>query len=283
MTGSAKPDMPRRMQIAPLPPPSLSARELQEAADYLQRARLDAREVERITVRHAGLNLGDAYAIQDAGIERRSAAGEKVIGLKMGLTSKAKREQMNLDSPIYGVLTDRMRVRDTFELKGKIHPKIEPEVAFVIGQELSGKPSLEQALAACSSIHCAMEILDSRFVGFKYFSLPDVVADNSSSAFFVLGEKAVSPKDVTVEQLAQIELDMRVNGTTAQKALASEISGNPLMSIVQLCEILAQRSKRLPAGSIVLAGAATQAVQLEAGMRVSLNAGALGEVAVAVA
>jgi 2-oxo-3-hexenedioate decarboxylase len=228
------------------------------------------------------LNLGDAYAIQDGGVERRRAAGEQVIGLKMGLTSKAKREQMKLDSPIYGVLTDRMRVHGEYSLKGSIHPKIEPEVAFVIGQELSGKVTLQQALAACTSIHAAMEILDSRFIGFKYFSLPDVVADNSSSSFFVLGEKAVRPADVTVEQLAAIDLDMRVNGQTAQKASSAEISGNPLMSIVQLCEILAQRGKKLPAGSIVLAGAATQAVQLEPGMRVSLAAGVLGEVQVGI-
>ncbi len=118
-----------------------------------------------------------------------------------------------------------------------------------------------------------MEILDSRFVGFKYFSLPDVVADNSSSWMFVMDEQGVSPATLTVEALATIELDMRVNGVTAQKASAAEISGNPLMSIVQLCQILHQRGKTLPAGSIVLAGAATQAVQLEKGMHVSLAAG----------
>lgn len=266
------------MHIAPLPPASLSAREMKEAADYLHLARLDVREVERLTVRHAAMNLSDAYAIQDAGIERRVASGEKIIGLKMGLTSKAKREQMKLESPIYGVLTDRMRVRGELPMSG-IHPKIEPEVAFIIGKELSGpRVTMKDALAACTSVHAAMEILDSRFVGFKYFSLPDVVADNSSSWMFVMDEQGVSPAKLTVEALATIELDMRVNGTTAQKASAAEISGNPLMSIVQLCQILHQRGKKLPAGSIVLAGAATQAVQLEKGMHVSLAAGVLGGV-----
>jgi 2-oxo-3-hexenedioate decarboxylase len=270
------------MHIAPLPPLSLSAAEIAAAAEYLTKARQEAREVERLTVRHPELNLADAYAIQDVGIEHRVQRGEKVIGLKMGLTSKAKREQMKLESPIYGVLTDQMRARDVFSLAGTIHPKIEPEVAFLIGRELSGAITMQEALAACEGVAAAMEILDSRFVGFKYFSLPDVVADNSSSSCFVMSDRLVSPTALSVEQLAGIELDMRVNGTTAQKASSAAISGNPLMSIVQLCEILAQRGRVLPKGSIVLAGAATQAVQLEDGMAVSLSAGVLGEVDVRV-
>jgi 2-oxo-3-hexenedioate decarboxylase len=271
------------MQLAPLPPPSLSADAIAAAAAHLNDARLQAREVERLTVGHPSLNLGDAYEIQDAGLALRVVAGENVIGLKMGLTSKAKREQMKLDSPIYGVLTDRMRVRETYSLAGTIHPKIEPEVAFVIGRDLEGAITVEQALAACDGIYAAMEILDSRFVGFKYFSLPDVVADNSSSSMFVMSERKVSPSALTVEALAQIPLDMRVNGTSAQKALSAEISGNPLLSIVQLCAILAQRGRGLTKGSIVLAGAATQAVQLERGMVVSLDAGVLGELSVQIA
>ncbi len=268
--------------IAALPPPSLSEAELDAAAEFLHLARLEGREVERLTVKYPGLNLGDAYAIQDRGIARREANKEKIIGLKMGLTSKAKREQMNLDSPIYGVLTNVMRVRDVFTLKGSIHPKIEPEIAFVIGQELSGDISLEQALEACTGVTSAMEILDSRFIGFKYFSLPDVVADNSSSSMFVMGEKLTPPSALTVKKLAHFVMDMQVNGKSVQSAKSSEISGNPLQSIVQLCAILAQRGRKLPAGSIVLAGAATQAVQLEPDMRVKLTVEVLGDTAVRV-
>ncbi|MBI3555049.1 MAG: fumarylacetoacetate hydrolase family protein [Deltaproteobacteria bacterium] len=259
---------------------------LLELAKILDSALLETREVERLTAKVPDLKLDDAYRIQDEGIKFRLARGEKLIGLKMGLTSKAKREQMNLSSPVYGVLTDRMQQRDgeVFSLKGKIHPKIEPEIAFIIGKrELRGRVTAQQALEACSGICAAMEILDSRFVGFKYFSLPDVVADNSSSAYFVLSSKVHDPGKFDLASLAKLQMSMEVDGKPVQTAFSSEISGNPVNSIVQLCEILDSRGLVLPAGSIVLAGAATQAVQLVAGMKVCLRVPTLGEVSLVVA
>jgi 2-oxo-3-hexenedioate decarboxylase len=260
---------------------SLSPNQIQEHARELDQSMLDAREQERLTVRHPELSLEDAYRIQTAGIARRISRGEKLIGLKMGLTSEAKRKQMNLDLPIYGALTDRMRIEEgsIFSLQGKIHPKIEPEIAFVMGKEIRGVPSLEESLDACSGVCAAMEILDSRYVGFKYFSLPDVVADNSSSAYFVLGKTLLNPR---AENWAELEMVMEVNGKPSQSALAREISGNPVQSIVQLCELLSAHGLALPAGSIVLAGAATQAVQLETGMEIKLRVQKLGEVGVRV-
>ncbi len=250
-------------------------------AKIIDDALLEAREIERLTATHPELNLTDAYRVQDEGIALRLARGEKLVGLKMGLTSKAKRDQMNLDSPIYGVLTDRMQVAagGKFSLKGKIHPKIEPEIAFIVARDLKGPVTAEQALAACSGVCVAMEILDSRFIGFKYFSLPDVVADNCSSAYFVLSDQLHKPGEF---DLGPLEMVMEVNGKPVQSASASAISGNPVNSLVQLCEIMASRGLTLKAGSIVLAGAATQAVALEAGMKVKLTVQKLGSVEVTV-
>lgn len=258
---------------------SLSQNQIADLAKHLDQATLEAREVERLTIRHADLSLSDAYSIQEAGIRLRLGRGERQIGLKMGLTSEAKRKQMNLKSPCYGVLTDRMQIEDgaVFSLKNKIHPKIEPEIAFIVARELKGRITLDEALAACSGVCAAMEILDSRFLNFKYFSLPDVVADNSSSSYFVLGRTLVSPR---AADWAKLEMVMEVNGQVAQKALSEAISGNPVQSIVQLCELLDERGLALPAGSIVLAGAATQAVQLEPGMEVRLKVQDLGTVTV---
>lgn len=260
---------------------SLKPEQILELARYLDQGMLEARELERITVQHTGLDLPDAYRIQDGGIALRRARGEKLVGLKMGLTSEAKRQQMNLKSPCYGVLTDKMRVEEgsTFSLQGKIHPKIEPEIAFIIKHELKGRVTREQALAACLGVCAAMEILDSRYVGFKYFSLPDVVADNSSSSYFLLGRNVLPP---SAANWANLEMVMEVNGRPAQSARSSEISGDPVLSIVQLCELLDERGLSLSAGSIVLAGAATQAVQLEPGMDVRLKVQRLGEVSVRV-
>jgi 2-oxo-3-hexenedioate decarboxylase len=252
---------------------------IQPLARRLQDARKEAREVERLTQEVPALSLEDAYAIQEAGERLRIEAGERRVGLKMGLTSEAKRKQMSLDSPVYGVLTDRMQIPDggTLPLKGSIHPKIEPEIAFKVGKELRGAITLEQAASACEGVTAAMEILDSRYVGFKYFSLPDVVADNSSSSLFVVSK--------TWHPLAGLELDklemaMSVNGEVKQRAVSNAISGHPLISIVQLCELLAKRDRALPAGSIVMAGAATVAEMLHAGDRVELTVVGLGSVSV---
>lgn len=261
---------------------ALTAQNHQELARLLDQARLEAREVPPLTRTHAELPLRDAYAIQAEGIRLRTARGERVIGLKMGLTSEAKRKQMNLDSPVYGVLTDKMQVQagGVFRLQGFIHPKIEPEIAFRTSRELRGKISREEALDACSSAMAAMEILDSRYVDFKYFSLPDVVADNSSSSMFVLGTTERPPREL---ELAKLPMSMEVNGVQVQSALSSAISGDPLLSVVQLCELLSERGESLPAGSIVLAGAATVAHMMKPGDQVRLSVEGLGSVSVSVA
>lgn len=255
---------------------------VQELAEYLDTALLDGREVDRISNRYAaGFTLQDAYAIQDVGVQLRMQRGERVVGYKMGFTSEAKRLQMGLGSPIYGVLTDRMAVEEgsTFSLRGTIHPKIEPEIVFYVGRELRGSVSAQEAWDACTGVGAAMEILDSRFVGFKYFSLEDVVADNASSSRYILGRTILTPQEVSISDL---EMVMSIDCQPAQSARSSAISGHPINSLVQLCALMHERGLSLPTGSIVLAGAATQAVALEAGMRVELAVEKLGHLGVTV-
>lgn len=251
-------------------------------ARALDSARLERREVAPLTREVAHLALTDAYAIQEAGIRLRLSRGERVVGLKMGLTSEAKRRQMNLDSPVYGVLTDRMQVPadGVIQVAQGIHPKIEPEIAFRTSRELRGKVTRDEVLDACASVFAAMEILDSRYKDFKYFSLPDVVADNSSSALFVLGTEEHPPRKL---DLARLDMKMSVNGEVVQAARSDAISGDPVVSVIQLCELLAQRGQVLPAGSIVLAGAATAAHMLRPGDKVRLTVEGLGSVSVSAA
>jgi len=257
----------------------MDSKDLEALALRLHSARLEAREVERLTADAPELSLDDAYAVQEAGVRLRLRDGERLVGLKMGLTSEAKRKQMSLDSPVYGVLTDRMQLTDggALPLKGSIHPKIEPEVAFKIGRELRGSISIEQAAEACSGVAAAMEILDSRYRGFKYFSLPDVVADNSSSFLFVVSNHWRPLAGLVLDRL---KMTMSVNGVAKQSAESSAISGHPLISIVQLCELLARRDRALPAGSIVMAGAATVAEVLQPGDKIELTVDGLGSVSV---
>jgi 2-oxo-3-hexenedioate decarboxylase len=168
----------------------------------------------------------------------------------------------------------------SYSLKGTIHPKIEPEIAFIAAKELSGQVSVEDVFAAIDGVCAALEILDSRYKGFQYFSLPDVVADNSSSSMFIIGKPV---KNFRSLDLARLAMRFQVNGELAHEAQSSAISGNPLLSVVALCELLAKRKQSIPKGSLILAGAATAAVSLEAGMKVELHVDGLPGVSVSMA
>src|SRR5690606_26271456 len=127
---------------------------LESLASMLHEARVTARPISQLTKTYTDLTRDEAYTIQELQFRARENAGETLVGWKMGLTSEAKRKQMNLDSPLYGVLTDKMQVSSggTFSLKGTIHPKIEPEIAFLIAKDLEGAVTREQVLKACSGV-----------------------------------------------------------------------------------------------------------------------------------
>jgi 2-oxo-3-hexenedioate decarboxylase len=272
--------------------------DIERLARTLDDARRQGREVERLTLEAPDLTLEQAYRVMDAGIALRLGRGERVVGLKMGLTSEAKRRQMDLGEPIYGVLTDEMVVRGSFRMAGSLHPKIEPEIAFRFERGLTGRPDRAAVLAACTGVAPALEILDSRYRDFKYFSLPDVVADNASASHVVLAENWIpvpeNPGDaeesppgvrsgaVNGLDLGSVELVMSIDGQPKQRARGEAISGDPVLSVVQLCALLDGRGRSLPPGSVVLAGAATVAEALRPGMEVRLEVERLGSVSVRV-
>ena len=162
-----------------------------------------------------------------------------------------------------------MQVDDsgTFSLTGLIHPKIEPEIAFLISHDLKWPVTRQQVLDNCSAVAACMEILDSRYTEFKYFSMEDVIADNSSSSHFVMGEWIHDFKNI---DLLNLVMNMYVNDELVQSGISSDISGDPVVSVIELCQMLDARGKSLKAGSIVLAGAATPAVELKNKMKIKL-------------
>ena len=227
-----------------------------------------------------------AYRVQEQGIQHRLNQGEKRVGLKMGLTSEAKRKQMNLDAPLYGELTDQMMVSSggTLAIGNLIHPKIEPEVAFLMKSSIGGhNVARKQILSACSAVAPALEILDSRYDQFKYFSMEDVISDNSSSSHFIIGQWV---EDFAGINLANLSLSMEVKGqeqeAEVRRGNTKAISGDPVQSIIDLCHLLAQRGRSIESGSIILAGAATPAVALAQNTKTTilLNVESLGEVSV---
>lgn len=252
------------------PEPSVSSPKISKAAELLHQARLTKTPITQLSKQEINLTRSEAYETQEIGISLRQKSGENCIGLKMGLTSEGKRKQMNLDSPLYGELTDKMQIQNGghFSISSQIHSKIEPEVAFLINKDLSGEVTREQVLNACEAVCACLEILDSRYEQFKYFSMEDVIADNSSSSHYILGPWI---RDFQNLDLRELKMNMKVNGETAQSGLSKEISGDPVVSVIELCRLLSLRGRTLNAGTFVLAGAATAAVELKPGQHVSLE------------
>ena len=157
--------------------------DLDQFACILDDAARTATAVPQLTEEHPHLTVEDAYAIQKLSMDRRYDRGEHRVGVKMGLTSRAKMLQVGVSEVVWGRLTDAMRLVEGGDLVRSryVHPRVEPEIAYIIGKQLAGDVSPVEALAAVEAIAPAVEIIDSRFRNFK-FTLPDVVADNASSS-----------------------------------------------------------------------------------------------------
>jgi 2-oxo-3-hexenedioate decarboxylase len=224
------------------------------------------------------LGVEEAYAVQALSLERRFARGEKLVGIKMGLTSRAKMAQVGVDEVIWGRLTDAMRLEEGGSLSWKryVHPRVEPELAFLMKRELFGEVSPAEALSAVEAIAPAMEIIDSRYRDFK-FALPDVIADNSSSSGFVVGNWNRPDQD-----FSNLGIVMEVDGRAVQTGSTAAILGHPIRSLVAAAR-MASAIGGLKPGWIVLAGGATAAHSLVVGQHVRTTIRNLGSVSIRVA
>lgn len=221
-------------------------------------------------------DLAQAYEIQTYGLGLREDRGENLIGVKLGFTSRAKMQQMGVDHLIWGGLTDAMQLEDdgVVDLSRFIHPRIEPEVGFITKRAIDVPLSMATALQYIECIFPAMEIIDSRYNQFK-FSLEDVVADNTSSAGFVMGNMC-SPNTL----IDNCGVQMRINGRTAQTGSTAAILGHPLRALVEVSHLLCAQNQSLPAGSVILAGAATAAEAMAAGAHYQSTIHGLGNVSI---
>jgi 2-oxo-3-hexenedioate decarboxylase len=218
------------------------------------------------------LSLDEAYAIQRASVGRRLARGERGIGVKMGFTSRAKMVQMGLSDVIWGRLTSGMQVEENsaVELGRYVHPRVEPEIAFVLKRGLNGDETGPAALAAVEAIAPALEIIDSRYRDFR-FSLPEVIADNASSSGFVIGAWC----DPCID-FSNLGLVLSIDGRAVQVGSTAALLGHPLRSLVAAARLAAAAGEPLQAGAIVMAGGATSAEWLRPGQYVSVEMERLG-------
>jgi 2-oxo-3-hexenedioate decarboxylase len=243
-----------------------------DLAALLDDAARHGNEVEQFDT-DSKLSLEDAYAIQKASIQRRLDRGETRVGVKMGFTSRAKMQQMGLSDVIWGRLTNAMQVEEggTIDLSGYVHPRAEPEIAFLLKRPLGEQVTPAEALAAVEGIAPAIEIIDSRYKDFK-FTLPEVIADNASSSSFVIGAWHDPRTD-----FSNLGLTLCANDRTLQVGSTAALLGHPLRSLVAAARLSAQAGEPLQAGWIVMAGGATPAEWIKPGQYVSVHMETLGE------
>jgi 2-oxo-3-hexenedioate decarboxylase len=225
------------------------------------------------------ITVEEGYAIQAAAFSRRLARGETQIGMKMGFTSRAKMIQMGLSDMVWGRLSDQMLIEDgaEIEMKNYVHPRIEPELAFLLKRPLEGPVTAAEALAAVDAVAPAMELIDSRYRNFK-FSLADVVADNSSSSGFVLGAWQSPTADLT-----NLGMVLEFNGRPVQIGSSAAILGHPVRSLAAAARLSTEAGEPLEAGWIIMAGGATAAEALRPGIHVRNMVQDLGFVGISVA
>jgi len=256
---------------------SLAQTLLSKIADRAEAAQRGARAITKFTDEFPEMTVEDGYAVQDELRRRALARGERLVGFKAGLTSKAKMKQMGVDSASIGFLTN-----DGFRPEGSaiavaelIHPRVEAEVAFVTKEALRGPGcTREQVLAATDFVLPAVEIIDSRFEKFR-FDLPSVLADNTSAARYVAGGRPRDPRDL---DLATLGVVLEKNGEIVALAASAAVLGHPAEAVAMVVNHLAARGETLAAGSFVMSGGITEAIAVAAGDHITARIQHLGSV-----
>lgn len=267
------------MTITPTPPTRDTPWTAIGVADILLAAESEGTSRTSLTAERSGLTLPVAYHAQDIALSARKSRGEVVTGVKLGLTSRAKQKQMGVNAPSVAWLTDVMALPagDPVPRQRLIHPRAEPEIAFVMKQRLQGPGvTAAQALAAVRWVVGAIEIIDSRYSGFK-FSLEDAVADNNSSGVYVTGPIAVKPDQLDLGLEACL---LEVDGHVVDTATGAAVQGHPAEALAFAANTLAERGHAIEAGWVVLTGGMTDAVPVAAGARVAAHFTTLGSVTV---
>lgn len=246
-------------------------------AQYLLAGIDERRELAPITAQVAELSIADAYAVQEAVLDLRLARGDSLSGAKLGLTSAAKQKQMGVNEPIYGwVLASTVAADGSVSTGELIHPRCEPEIVFVLAEDLAGPGvTAGDALDATEQIVGGIEVIDSRYEAFS-FTLPDVIADNTSAARVTVGADGIGPGEA---DLLRLRCTFEVDGTTTGTATGAALLGDPAGCVAMLANHVGGRGRKLEAGWFVMAGALTSAQPLAAGTTATARYSSLGSVA----
>lgn len=222
-------------------------------------------------------DLSAAYAVQQVLTARRLDAGATIVGRKIGLTSAAVQQQLGVHQPDFGVLFDAMdvsAVSGDIPMAGLLQPKIEAEVAFILGSDLDDELTPEHVRAAVAYAAPALEVVDSRVAGWD-IRITDTIADNASSGLFVLGDERV-----TLDHLepADVTMTMFAGDTVASEGNGAACLGDPLNALLWLARTAHSLGEPLRAGQVILSGALGPMVAVTAGLTVRAEISGLGQV-----
>lgn len=257
----------------------LSDRERRQGADDLQRAERERRVIPQLSTQFPAIEIEDAYAIQRLWAESRIEAGARLVGHKIGLTSRAMQAASKITEPDYGHLLDDMLYDDGARIPADrfIAPRLEVELAFVMGEDLRG-PGVRghDVLRATEYLVPALEIIDYRTEVPR--EITDTIADNGAAAGVVLGGRTVRPLDIDARWVAAT---LAKNGVIEESGVSAAVMGHPATGVAWLVNKLAAVDVGLEAGQLVLSGSFTRPVSIAAGDVIQADYGPLGAIGVA--
>ena len=252
------------------------------AADALLKAEDTGQQTGLISVEHPQVTMDDAYAIQSALVAKKLAQGRRVIGWKIGLTSRAMQQALNIDIPDSGVLLDDMAFANgaTIPAGRFIQPRIEAEIAFVMKAPLKGAVTRDDVLAATDYVAPAIEILDTRIkricpVSGQPRKIFDTISDNAANAGIVLGDGRFDPAS---ENLRWIGAIVSKNGAIEETGLAAGVLNHPANGVAWLANRMAEHGGALKAGEVVLAGSFIRPIEAGKGDTIVADYGPYGTV-----
>ncbi|MEA2639248.1 MAG: 2-keto-4-pentenoate hydratase [Chloroflexota bacterium] len=258
---------------------TLSSVTIEEAANSLYEAERTQRPIPPLTETYEGLSVDEAYRIQLALIDRKLREGAQVVGHKIGLTAVAMQQLLGVDQPDFGHILNTMMVQDGSAVARSelIYPRVEGEITFLLKQDLRGPGvTVARVLAATEYVMPSLEIVDSRVADWK-IKLADTISDNASSCRMVVGGRCLKPDALDLRLVGMI---LEKNGEIVNSAAGAAVLGNPAQAVAWLANTLAEFDVTLKAGEVILPGALTAAVTVQAGDSIRATFDHLGSVSV---
>ena len=261
----------------------MTDKDIRAAAEELAEAERQCRQIEPISLRFPDITMAQAYRIQSEWVSRKIASGEKVVGYKVGLTSRAMQQAMNIDVPDYGVLLDSMEFANQAAIEAARFPdpRLEAEIAFVMKSSLGGSElSIDDVLDATDYVVAALELIAARShrthpeTGYtrKVF---DTIADNAANAGIITGDVRIAPRSTDLRWCGAI---LSRNGIVEETGLAAGVLSHPAQGIVEVAKMFAEHDISFQPGQIILAGSFTRPVAVKPGDSITADYGPLGQV-----